>query len=150
VAVRKHTNVFQVFVLWPPPLPPSPRPPPALPALGAVARGLGGADEPARRIAERRNGQRDIDRTAALGEAHGLERSDHLAFLQTGDDVCFLLLAVGWDQALHRAPNDLLCGIAEQLLGAFIPAGDRSREGLADDRVIGRADDRRHPGAELL
>src|SRR5262245_1363303 len=128
------------------------RPQPRFPllALGHVARGLGGTDQAAHRIAERRNGQRDINRAAGLCEAHGLERSDDLSFLQAIDDVVLLLLPVGRDQAPYRMPYDLLRGVAEQLLGALIPAGDSSVEGLADDRVIGGADDRRHPGAELL
>ena len=43
------------------------------------------------------------------------------------------------DMAAHR----LLRGVAEQALGGGVPALDDSVERLADDRIVGRLDDRR-------
>jgi hypothetical protein len=61
-----------------------------------------------------------------------------LTALQAGQDVHFLVTAIGGDQLRHRLTNDFLGAIAKQAAGAFVPAGDDSLQRLADNRVVGK------------
>ncbi len=59
----------------------------------------------------------------------------------------------GGTQKLSVPPDCLFGGVAERRVGAVVPARDHAVERLADDRVVGRLDDRRQlrqPGARLV
>src|SRR3989442_955746 len=83
--------------------------------------------------AQRRDCHRDVDRTTIPGQAHRFERLDHLASLEIVDDVVLLLLPIGGNQTPNGLSNDFFFSVAEDALGAFIPAGDRPIERLGDD-----------------
>ena len=112
-------------------------------ALRDVARHLGGADDPSASVAHRADRQRDVDAPSVLGQPHGVEVLDHLAESQPREDLVLL----GAEFLRHQQGD----GLAEHLVGAvavhpggtLVPAGDRPVQGLADDRVVRRRDDRR-------
>src|SRR5690349_12637126 len=65
----------------------------------------------------------------------------------TLQDSLLLVMPILGDQHHDRLPDSFLGGVAEQTRGARIPARDRAIESLADDRVVGRVDDRCKPSA---
>ena len=50
----------------------------------------------------------------------------------------------------YRSADHFLRAVTQQLLGAAVPARDHPVEGLADDGIVGRFHDRRHPRGGLL
>ena len=75
---------------------------------------------------------------------------DRFAAPKATQDVVFLALTVGRDDHPDRSADRLLCREAEQPLGRWIPCGDDPVEVLADDRLIGPADDGGEPQRGFL
>ena len=71
---------------------------------------------------------------------------DPLATADTRQDAWLFVVAFLRDQGENRLADDLIRRIAEQALGALVPAHDGAVEVLADDRVVGGFDD----GGEVL
>ena len=67
---------------------------------------------------------------------------DALATPQARQDVVLFLLPIGGDQKSNGLSNDLSRGVAEEPFRRAVPRDDRPVEGLADDRVVARVDDR--------
>ena len=107
-----------------------------------VARDLRGADHAAAAIVDRRDRERDVDAPAVLREPHGLEVTDALARAQPRQDHLLLARALRRNDHEDRLADRLVGGIAEQPLGALVPGEDPTVQRLADDRVVGRIDDR--------
>ena len=70
---------------------------------------------------------------------------DRFAAPKAAQDVVFLALAVGRDDHPDRPPDRLRCREAEQSLGGRVPRGDDPVEVLADDRLLGPADEGGEP-----
>ncbi len=104
---------------------------------------LGCADDRAGVVAHRRNGQRDIDTPAILGDPHRLEVFDSLALSQPGQDVVFFGLPFRRNQHANRLSHEFVGRIAKQPLGGCIARLDDAVQVFGDDRVLGRVDDRR-------
>ena len=73
---------------------------------------------------------------------------------QFGQDAHFLVLLIGRDQHLHRLADGFVGPVAEDRLRGGVPARDAAVQGLADDGVVRRLDDRRqaarrHGGAKV-
>src|SRR6185503_6990754 len=99
-------------------------------------------------ILDRRYRERHQNLLPVFPDAHGFEMVDACASLQGGDDVILFGDAIGWDDERNVAADRLVAGVAEQTLGGRIPALNGSIQRLADDRIVGRFDDRREePGA---
>ena len=107
-----------------------------------IARDLRGADDRAGVVADRRDGQRDVERPAVLGDPHGLEMLDALAAAQPREDVVFFGLPLGRDQHPDRPADELVGRIAEQPLGGGVARLNDAVEILREDRIVGRVDDR--------
>ena len=93
-------------------------------AVGDVAHDLGRPDDAAGVVLDRRDGERDRDALAVGAQALGLEVLDPLSGLQAGDDLVFLGDALGRDDQRDVAAHRLLGGVAEEPLGAGVPALD--------------------------
>ena len=106
-------------------------------AVGDVARDLRGPDDPARRRADRRNAERNFDRSAVLVEAQGLEMFDLLAPADPIEDGAELRAPVRRNDDVDGLADGFRRGISEQLFGGPVPAGDGAVERLGDDGVIG-------------
>ena len=115
-----------------------------------VAGRLGGADDPAERVAHRRHGERDLDERAVLAAAHGLEVVHRLSATDAPQDVGLLAMSIGRDDQQDGLADRLGRGIAEQSLGPAIPGGDDPVQRLADDGVVGGVHDRRQAAARLF
>src|SRR5581483_3897195 len=114
-------------------------------AMGDVAQDLGSADDPAGCVADRRDGEGDVEELAGFGAADGIEVLDTLAGSDLGDDHGLVAMQMLGDEGEDGFADDLLGGVAEDALGGFVPAGDDAVEVLADDGVVGAFDD----GGEL-
>ena len=119
-------------------------------ALGDVASHLGCADDHARRIADRRDRERDGHERSILALPHRFVVLDRLAPLDAPEDLRLLVDVVLRDQHGHRVADGLFRGVAEQALRPAIPAGDDTGEVLRDDRVLGIGDDGREPRQRLI
>jgi len=75
---------------------------------------------------------------------------DALAGLDPGQQRALFVDAIGRDDQEDRLADGLDRRVAEQTLGGGVPAGDRSVQLTADDRVVGRLHDRRQQRAHLL
>ena len=113
--------------------------------FGDVARDLGRADDSAVLVTDRRYGQRKIDERAILAPPDGFEMLDAASGPNLRQDARLLVQTVFGNEEGDRQTDNLLGGIAEQALGARVPAADAPRKILADDRVVGALDDRRQP-----
>ena len=67
---------------------------------------------------------------------------DPPAGLEAGDDLVFLADPIGRNDERDVAADRLVRGVAEEPLGAGVPAVDDAVERLADDGVVRRLDDR--------
>ena len=67
---------------------------------------------------------------------------DALAAADPLEHQPLVVLVGGRDEPHDRRPDHLVGGVAEHVLGAFVPGGDDAVEVLADDRVGGGVDDR--------
>ncbi len=114
----------------------------ALP-LGDVPRDLRRAGDPAGLVLDRRDRQRHVDASAVLGQAHRLEMVRPQPRSQPLEDPGQVIAAIRRYQARDRPTDDLRLLVAVHPLGPVVPGDDRAVERLADDRVVGRLDDRR-------
>jgi hypothetical protein len=106
-----------------------------------VAGDLGGADDLAGGITDRRDAYRDVDQGAVLALAHGFEMLDRLPGAEVGDDPGLLFQTVRGKELRDLLPHHFGCGVAENSLRAPVPAGDPAIQRFADDGVIGGAHD---------
>ena len=118
--------------------------------LGDVARDLGGADDPAVLVANRRHGERNVDQPAVLVTTLGLVRLDALAFAYAGDDRGFLVGPVRRHQEGHRQAEHLLGRIAIEMRRAIVPARHPHIEIGAEDGIVGGGDDGGEPPLQRL
>ena len=102
-----------------------------------VAHDLRGADDPARRVAHRRHGQRYLHQVPVLRPPHGLEMIDAVAAANAADDRVFLLLTIGRDEDANRLSDQLRRGVAEQPLRGGVARAHDPVEILRDDGVVG-------------
>src|SRR5262245_7371657 len=105
-------------------------------ALGDVAGDLGGADDPAGRVPERRHGQRDIEQAAILAHPHRLVGFDALAAPGALENPQLFVVAVRRDDDLNGLADDFTRLIAKEPFGRAVPTQDGAIEVLADDRVL--------------
>ena len=109
--------------------------------LGAdVARDFCDAGYGACLIADRRNGDNDVEWLAILMKPDGLKVRGRLARHNIGDKSLFLLQPVLGNEVADRPADHLLFAIAEQMLGGAIPAHDDTLERLAHDSIGGGGD----------
>ena len=107
-----------------------------------VARDLGGADDVPALVVDRRHRQGDIDDPPVLRLSQRLVVLDALAPPDAVEDGEEVVLLLGREDQLDGFSDRLVGRVPEDPLGGTVPAGDRAVEGLGDDRVLARADDR--------
>ena len=109
--------------------------------LGAnVARDICGAGYGACLIADRRNGDNDVERPAILVKPDGLKVGDRLARRNISEKGLFLLQPVRRDDVADRLADHLLFAITEHALSGAIPADDDTLKRLAHDGIGGGGD----------
>ena len=101
------------------------------------------ADDAAGCVGDRRDHQRHGEPLAVLADPFGLERLDPDTLADPLEDAVDLPAMVGRREAVDGGSHDLFGGVAVHLLGAVVPTEDRAVEGLGEDGVTGRVDDRR-------
>ena len=112
------------------------------PLLGHVPSNDGRAGDVAVRPVERRDGQRHDDHGSVGPNALGLVVLDQLPCKNLGENLPLLPRAMGRDDERDRPADGLVGGVAVEPLGARVPRGDDPLAILAQDRILGRADDR--------
>ena len=117
--------------------------------LGNVPRDLRGPDDVAVGIADRGDGQRDIDDAAVFRASLRLVMVHPFAAADSLEDPPHVLNAFRRHQQRDVLPDDLLGRVAEDSLGPTIPAGDDPFERLADDGIVRRLDDGREQPPKL-
>jgi hypothetical protein len=118
--------------------------------LRDVASDRGGAHDAAAVVTDGGDRQRDVDRPSILGHALRGEVLDALSAGDPFQDVCDLVLAVGWRQRRDRVTDDLLGPVPVDALRACVPGLDHAIQGLSEDRVLRRFDDRGEGPGERL
>ena len=88
-------------------------------AVGDVAGDLRGPDDRAVGVADRRDGERDVDDAPVLGDALGLEVLDPLAPADALQDAVHVLGMVRRHQGGDGLADDLGGGVAEDPLGGL-------------------------------
>src|SRR5690349_23778242 len=68
---------------------------------------------------------------------------DALALDDPRDDIVLFVLQLRGNDDSDRLADDFVSGVSEQALGTAVPRLDAAVERFADDRVVGRFDDRR-------
>src|SRR5262249_47918684 len=119
-------------------------------ALGDVTRNLGCANHLAIRIQYRRDAERNVDKAAIFALADGLVVFDALPAPNAVEDLGLFILATIGDEQRDRFADHLLGGVAKQLLGSAVPAGDDAVEVFADNGVVRVLDDRGEQPARLF
>ncbi len=99
-----------------------------------------GADQLAVVVGERGDAHRDLGQPAVAGTAQGVQVEHGDAVVDHRHDPPGLVGA-GRVQARDVGADDLGSGVAVQLLGAVVPAGDDALDGGREDRVGDRLDD---------
>src|SRR5262245_11234590 len=99
-------------------------------ALRDIAADLRCPDYFSRRVAQRGDGERDVDAAAVLRHAHGLVVPDALAALQSGEYLLLLSVQLGRDEAGDRPADHLARVVAEDARRALVPRRDRAVERL--------------------
>ncbi|MGY4372017.1 hypothetical protein ACVW1A_008082 [Bradyrhizobium sp. LB1.3] len=102
---------------------------------------LGGANDLSASCFERKNIEHDVEPTAVLSDADRLVLGDRFVAADPVQDTPDLGLAVVRHNDVDRLADGLRGGIAEQMFGGLVPAGDDTVERLRDDGVIGGFDD---------
>ena len=102
------------------------------------------------RVAERGDGQGDVEPAAVLGHPHRLEVLDPLPAAEPRQDLALLVRRSGGMIRVIGWPTASSARVAEEPLGPGVPRADDAVERLADDRVVGRLDDGRQPRLGLL
>ena len=123
----------------------------AVTPFGEIAQDLRGTDDGTGFIVDRRYRQRDGKSAAVLPLPHGFVMLDLLAVADAVEDHRIFRHPVGREQHDDRLADDLPGAVTEHRLGGAVPMGDDAVQVLADDRIVGRFDDRRQPanGADL-
>src|SRR6266849_1081376 len=80
--------------------------------------------------------QRNVDPPTVLGKTYGLAVLNPFASVQAHQNLLFLLVQLGRNDAGNWLTDHLVCLVAEDICGACIPRGDCAVESLADNRVI--------------
>src|SRR6185503_3289225 len=111
-------------------------------ALSDVTSDLRRTDNFPQRISDWRDRERDIDARAVFAHPHGFVMIDDLAALQAFDNGRLFIRAVLGNQSSDRPSDHLFFRIPKNTGGAGVPAGDYAAEGLADDCVVRRSNDR--------
>ena len=106
-----------------------------------LAGDFGGPDDLAPRRSDWGERHRHVDVAAVFPPAHRLELFERLAFAEMLQDRALLLLAARRNEQGDGPPDHLGRCVAEDALGAAVPAGDRAVESLPDDGVRGALDD---------
>ena len=107
-----------------------------------LARDGRGADDGAVALRDRGDRQSDADRASIAGEADRLVALDALAATESAEQLRRVVRLARGREAPHARADDLVRPVAEQALCGGVPARDRPVEGVTEDRVIGRPDDR--------
>ncbi len=116
------------------------------PLVGDVPADLGGPDDLALGVADRRDGERDVDDGAVLPPPLRLVVVDLLAAADAAEDALGVLDGLGRHEHGDVPADDLLGGVAEDAFRPLVPARDDAVEVLRGDDVVGGLDD----GGELL
>ena len=119
-------------------------------ARGDVAVDPGGSDHPAAGVADRREGQGNVDPLAVLVHADRLERLDLDPLPELLEHRRHQRPLVRGDDQVQRAADRLAGRVAVDPLRPGVPARDDPVERLADDAVLRRVDDGGQPLALLL
>ena len=94
-------------------------------------------------IVHRRYSERHADARAVLADPDHVEVIDPIAMTDAIEDLRHLLAPFRRHDQMDGLADGFLRGIAEQALRALVPRGDAAFQRLADDRIVGRGDDRR-------
>jgi len=106
-----------------------------------VPRGGRGTDDLTLRVADRRNGDGDVDDAAVLSAARRFERQNWVVLRKPSDDRRLLSRLAGREEHGDRPPDGFLRHVSEEPFCTFVPALDAPVQVARDDRVIGRLDD---------
>jgi hypothetical protein len=101
-------------------------------------------------VADRRDGDGNVDASAILAEALGLEVLDRFAAQDCRVEPFLFVVMIARYQLEDGLADDLFGRVAEDRLRRPVPTGDDTVEGLADDGVFRRFDDGGHQHALLL
>src|SRR5439155_19355038 len=113
------------------------------PALADISRDLRHAHDFARLQADRRYRQRNRDQGSVLAPADRLEMLEGFTAPDFGKNLVFFKLALRRNDQTDGLTDDIISAVPEDPLGATVPGGDDAVQVFADDRVLGRGDDRR-------
>ncbi len=119
-------------------------------AVGDVACDGRGPDDPPRRVADRRDRQRDVEDASVLGASARLDLIDLLPGVDQFEDAAYLALQAGRHEERDRAADGLIGRVSVEPLGAGVPTGDDAAAVPADDGIGGRLHDRRQSPEGLL
>ena len=103
---------------------------------------LRAADDSALPIPDRRDREGDVQQLSILTPPDGLEMIHRLAALKTCENLHFFLLPVVRYQHHDGLTDGFLRRVAENSLGAPVPAGYAPGQVLANDRIVGAIDNR--------
>src|SRR5436309_8632928 len=111
-------------------------------ALRHIARDGRSADYLPSGIFDGRDRQGDVDRLAIFAQAHSFKGFNRFAPSHQLQSFLPILRTIGWDEHDSRLADDLARRITIQSLGGSIPTGHHADEGLADNSVFARLDDK--------
>src|SRR5262249_7009267 len=121
--------------------------------FGDVAGNFCDADDAALGITDRRHRERNIETTAVLGYAHGLEMLETLAAADSRKDLVLLGLPIRRNEHANRVADQFGGGVPKELFRPRVARLNDAVEILRQNRVLGGFDDRREiglGGARLL
>ena len=107
-----------------------------------VARYARRADDCTPGVDDGRNRQRDVDSGPVLAHSDRLELADPLPRTEPVENVGDLSRSIRREQHRHRLADRLGSRVPVNSRGRVVPGQDRPVEGLAEDRVLRRSDDR--------
>src|SRR5260370_38235467 len=107
---------------------------------------MGGAYDAAARVANGRDGERNIDQAAVLDATDGFEGVYRLRLCDSLEDLSFLGGAILGQQERHGLANGFGRGIAVYVFSAGVPTEYGALKGFAYDGVFGRLYDGRQMG----
>ena len=111
-----------------------------------VTCNLRGADDLARRVANRRHREGHIKQPAVLRPPYGLKVVDPFASPQAREDIVFLREPLLRNNQRDALAHRLGLGPAEHALGGLIPRRNDAVKGLTDDGIVRGRDDRAQTG----
>ena len=112
------------------------------PSLADVTRHLGSADDTARGISDRRDGDRHVEESTILGNSYGLEVIDTLTSPDAREHPILFGSPIGGNDQRDVSSDRFLGRPSKNSLRRRIPGRDDAVEGLADDDVVGGLHDR--------